>query len=335
MSVWPDYAIPPLSPAAGPLTDGQILLRLAEFPITIALGAVILELLLPIPSGWRLSACTPIFRLLAAKVNRPENSAMQCYFAGILLPLLIIAAVLAVLVLIESTIGFDRWLGLLVLPFLLESRPALRLIQPACVALQRGDKAEARARLAAAVQRDTAPLSAMGVAKAGSEAMIMRLFTGWFAVIIWYLILGLHGAVLMQLTVTLARAFNVKFPENHFFGVGVYRIEHGLLLPPLAVLTLCLLCSLTPFRTLRAGFQGARELGSFVPGFLYGALGCNRNVSLGGPRYYRGELLRLNRVGGLRDPDAGTPLKLFYRLVGSGLGLLCILMIAALTRAGI
>lgn len=303
---------------------GAVSLQLLELPGVILLFAMLLEFLLPIPDSAKLSRLSPLFKLMAAKVNRPDNTAAHSYLAGFLLPFLIIFLALFLMLVFGSLAGFDAWLGLVVLPLILESRLSMHLSEEVGTLLQNDRHDEAKLLLKPFTIRQVDKLSRMGVAKTCTELVIQRMFATWFAVLVWYMIAGLPGALVMQLSSILSRSFSTKYPQNRHFGICITRIEHGMLLFPAAVLCLCSLFSFFPFRAIKVAMGAASEYPSPVSGFVLGLMGYKLNISLGGPRYYQGEIFRFPRIGGLADPNVDSAQRAFNRLRWYGIIFVCL-----------
>ncbi|MBO6257929.1 MAG: cobalamin biosynthesis protein [Succinivibrio sp.] len=311
---------------------GTVSLQLLELPGVILMFAMLLEFLLPIPDEVRLSRLSPLFKLMAAKVNRPDNTAAHSYLAGILLPFLIIFLCLLLMLIFASVAGFDSWLGLVVLPLILESRLCMHLSEETATLLHNGQNEETKALLKPFTIRQVDRLSRMGLAKTCTEIVIQRMFVTWFAVLVWYMIAGLPGALVMQLSSIMSRSFSTKYPQNKHFGTCITRIEHGMLLFPAAILGLCSLVSFFPLRAIRAGMLCAAEYPSPVSGFVLGLLGYKLNISLGGPRYYHGEIIRFPRIGGAADPNIDSAQRAFNRLRWYGIIFVCLcILVEALT----
>ena len=310
----------------------RTLFTLLEQPAALLTVAALIEMLLPLPGSWRLGRLAPIFTAMASKVNLPENTPNQTYLAGMLLPLLVVVLLLTLMLGLSLLAGFDNYLALVLLPLLLEARLSLRLTTPAMRALDEGHKEEARRLLKHAVLRETARLSPMGMCKAATELCLQRTFACWFAVMVWYLLAGLSGALMMQLTAVLARTFSDKDPRYKLFSTALTRAYHVLLLPPALFLGLTMMFSFVPSMHIRRGLQAARAYPAAAAGFVLGVMGSCLNLSLGGPRYYAGTLIRYERIGGLHAPDSSSPLKAFRRIRLCGLILMCAwLIITAFT----
>lgn len=275
---------------------------LTEPSLILAL-AVLIEMLIPLSHRIKLSGLYELFSGLGRKVNRPSIAASQRAFAGIFLPALILLCLLTLVFILDVMSGFDTIVALVVLVLVLD----LRTCQDGAVnvhrALHEGFKEKAKTLLNRMVLRETTMLSEMGIAKAAIESTVLRIFSDWFAVMIWYFMAGIEGAVLMQAVNLMTRAFNYKLKGNHQFGRYLFRLEQALLAVPALVLMLTLLFSKNPARAFACGKEGFSVYPAPISGFVLGAVGGALNISLGGPRYYQGNLIRLPKLGGSNNPD--------------------------------
>ena len=274
---------------------------LIQEPALVLAVAVVLQMLIPIPKSLKLEGLAPIFTGLARKVNRPGISTSQRAFAGFILPTLIL--------------------------FVLD----LKFVQDRSVvvyrALHEGFKDKAKDLLSDIVLRETQPLSEMGIAKACSESAILRIFSGWFAVMVWYFIAGIEGATLMQTVNIMSRSFNYKLQGNYRFGKPIFIVHQTLLFIPAIVLMFVLVFSKNPIRHVVCGFDGFSRYPAPVSGMVLGAVGGALNLTLGGPRYYQGEILRLPKVGGELNPDRQSILYSMRKIRMCGLILLVLSVI--------
>ncbi len=302
-----------------PLSD------LIALPSFILMAAALIEMWLPLPRSWRLSRLLPLFQALGNKVNRPERQSAERYFAGILLPLLLSGVLLFLLLLLLTLAGFEIWLSLVLLILLLELQPHERLATSLNRLLRKGDLKTARKVLQPYVLRDTAPLSELGIIKAGCECLCLRLFSSWFAVLTWYLILDIEGAFIMQCVFVLNSAFNAKLPQNSHFGLGSRRVLQAMLLPPALLYALLHLFNMRGFAQIRAGLTGARSCTAApCSGFILSLSACSLNISLGGPRYYAGNLQRFARLGGRLEPQRPALIRMLSHLRFYGFLLICL-----------
>ncbi|HIV55929.1 MAG TPA: cobalamin biosynthesis protein [Candidatus Anaerobiospirillum stercoravium] len=276
-------------------------LLVSEPSLALAI-AVLIEMLIPLPRKIKLGGLSSIFAGLARKVNRPSFSAEQRAFAGILLPTLIVAVLLFLVLTLDLIAGFDLIVALVVLVLVLDLRFAQERSVQVERALREGFKDKAKGLLAPMVLRETSMLSELGIAKACAESVILRIFSGWFAVMVWFFIAGLEGAVVMQTITILTREYNYKLRGNAQFGKYLFRIQQIMLALPALALSVCLFFSKNPLRALACGKEGFNQYPAPISGFVLGAVGGALNLSLGGPRYYQGTMVRLPKIGGNNNP---------------------------------
>lgn len=81
-------------------------------PGAMLLMAVLIEMFVPLPKFLRLASIIPACQGLARKVNRPERKSSERYFAGILLPMIIILGTIFLSLLLLTLAGlipFCSW----------------------------------------------------------------------------------------------------------------------------------------------------------------------------------------------------------------------------------
>lgn len=294
-----------------------------EYPAVTLLTAMLLEIVLPINASWRLSSLSPLFSKLAKKVNRQENSLGQTVFSSVFLPFFLLCIAIFTILLLRFCINHDTIVSLLILPFLLESKPVLKTTLLIKRALEHDDKDLAKKYLQKIMLRDCSKLSLMGICKANSEAVAVGLFVNWFSVLVWYMLLGIEGALIMQMVAVMNRSFSFKEKRTQTFGVFIYKFEQILLIPSLIVYMLTMIFSVHIVRIYKNIISHLKILPNPVTSLVIDTLGSYANVSLGGPRYYEDKLVRLARIGGKNEPNQFSPLKIYNKLRFSGILFVC------------
>lgn len=292
--------------------------------------AVIIEMFIPISRRFKVEGLSNIFKGLGRKVNRSSDGSTQRALAGILLPSLILTILFVLIFTLDAMSGFDKIVALVVLIFILD----LKYPQDQSVlvyrALNEGFKEKAKELLEPMVLRECHMLSSMGIAKACCEATILRIFSGWFSVIVWYFIAGIEGALLMQTIVVLSRTYNYKLRGNYQFGRFIFRLHQIAVFIPACFLMIMLMFSRHPLRHFNAVADGWKNYPAPVSGMALAAVGAALDISLGGPRYYQGNVMRLNKLGGANAPDKDSILKAMRKVRMCGLILLVIAIILGL-----
>lgn len=293
-------------------------------PSLILALALIIEMILPLPKSFKISALGPIFVSLSRKVNRPSSSDPQRSFAGFFLSLLILLVILFLVFTLDALSGFDNLVSLIVLIWVLDLKYPQDRALYVNRALHEGFKEKAKNLLSDLVLRETSMLSPMGIAKAACEGAILRIFSGWFSVIVWYFIAGIEGAVLMQTINLLSQSYNYKLRGNHHFGLFIFRMHQLMIAIPAALLMVFLFVSKNPIRHIAHAKEGFNSFPAPISGLVLGAVGGSLNISLGGPRYYQGTIMRLPKLGGEHNPDEQSILYAMRKIRMCGLLLLVV-----------
>lgn len=153
----------------------------------------------------------------------------------------------------------------------------------------------ARDSLQPFVLRETQSLSALGIAKANCESLILRFCYQYVAVIFWYLLAGGVGAICYRLIYEFSQSWNTKLVRFRFFGqpaAGLCQLASWL---PVRLYLLLIACTQS-FSGTRNGLKTARHRPNAHLRILAGAGGA-LNTELGGPAIYAGEKVRLLKVG--------------------------------------
>lgn len=171
--------------------------------------------------------------------------------------------------------------------------------------------------------RDCSKLSLMGVCKANSEAVAVGLFCK--------LVLGDGLVYALRYRRSSYHAdgcsdeqiISFKEKRTETFGIFIYKFEQALLVPSLIVYLLTMIFSVHIVRIYKNFINHLKFLPNPVTSLVIETLGSYANVSLGGPRYYEGKLVRLARIGGENEPDLYSPLKIYNKLRFSGILFVC------------
>lgn len=291
---------------------------LADQPLLVALVAVVLEMVLPLPASVRPSALVPLLERLARKVNYRQSPPAQQWVAGLLTPLVVLIPSVAGCWALRNLTLSETLFDLLLLCWLLEGRP-LRQQLAGMLPLLRADKLVlARRQLSPLVRRETDRLSLMGICKATSEQLILRWSGQWACVLFWYLVAGIEAALVIRLLQLMTQAFSVKLPRQRLFGeptATLYRVLSGL---PAILNTLVLGMLPGGGHALRAAWRARRDWPGGAQGMLVAAVAGGLGLRLGGPRFYAGEKVRYPILGGGpgggAEPQADSPLRVRSRL---------------------
>ncbi len=323
-------AVEQIIQAAGDISFWDIVnafFAILEFPAVTLLTVMLIEIILPISSNWKLTGLVHYFEKISKKVNKKENSSGQIFFSSIILPFFILLIAISVVFFLRFVINYDTVVTILILPFVIDSKYCLSTALKVKNSLENGKKENARKYLQTVMHRDCSKLSEMGINKAMSGALSVSTFVNWFAVLVWYMLLGIEGAVIMQLVAVMARAFSIKKTQNEVFGAFTYKVEQIMLFPAVLCLFVMMFCSLSFFRVIKNFFSHFQSFTNSASGAVLDMLGSYCNVALGGPRYYGQELVRLPKYGGTNNPEINTSLKMYNKLRFSGIFFVCVCVV--------
>ena len=179
---------------------------------------------------------------------------------------------------------------------------------------------EARRRVSWLVSRDTSPLCATGIARAGVESVLETGNDAVFGALFWFALLGGPGALLHRLANTLDAMWGYKNERYLKFGWAAARADDLLNWIParLTALTYALLGS--PRRALACWKSQAPAWESPNAGPVMAAGAGSLGVVLGGRAVYAGETQVRPQLGQGLDPDH-RHIHQAIQLVQRGLGL--------------
>ena len=285
----------------------------------LCLGAALLDRLLGEPRrqhpligfGWlaqRVEALVYGPPELSADARRERGSIAVIL---LLLPFTVAAGLLAWLPLIGLAVA----LGLLYLA--LGARSLTEHAEAVAMALQAGDLALAREKVALMVSRDAADLDEEGISRATVESVLENGCDAIFGALFWFALAGAAGVVLYRLANTLDALWGYRTSRYLHFGWAAARLDDGLNWLP-ARLTALSYALVGPQPALawrcwreQAPFWKSPNAGPVMAAGA-GALG----LALGGPARYHGQWQQRPPLGEGLAPcaeDIGRAVKLVQR----------------------
>ncbi len=285
----------------------------------LCLGAALLDRLLGEPRrqhpligfGWLAQ------RVEALVYGPPELSAAARRERGsiavilLLLPFTVAAGLLAWLPLIGLAVA----LGLLYLA--LGARSLTEHAEAVATALQAGDLALAREKVALMVSRDAADLDEEGISRATVESVLENGCDAIFGALFWFALAGAAGVVLYRLANTLDALWGYRTPRYLHFGWAAARLDDGLNWLParLTALSYALVGS-QPALAWRCWREQAPFWKSPNAGPVMAAGAGALGLALGGPARYHGQWQQRPPLGEGLAPcaeDIGRAVKLVQR----------------------
>ena len=285
----------------------------------LCLGAALLDRLLGEPRrqhpligfGWlaqRVEALVYGPPELSADARRERGSIAVIL---LLLPFTVAAGLLAWLPLIGLAVA----LGLLYLA--LGARSLTEHAEAVATALQAGDLALAREKVALMVSRDAADLDEGGISRATVESVLENGCDAIFGALFWFALAGAAGVVLYRLANTLDALWGYRTPRYLHFGWAAARLDDGLNWLParLTALSYALVGS-QPALAWRCWREQAPFWKSPNAGPVMAAGAGALGLALGGPARYHGQWQQRPPLGEGLAPcaeDIGRAVKLVQR----------------------
>ena len=282
------------------------------------LGVAIFEWFIPYPYFIRPRLLLSPFAYLGSKVNKPTNDDQKNYFAGIMLPTIIIVPALILYVATSVLVGeeAEKYLALLTLLLILESRPYRTLGKIITKELKANNIQGAKELLQKFILRDTSKLSCLGLTKATIEFIVLRLFNSFYVPLFYFLLFGIETALSVKLLVLLSQALNSKLPSNAIFGMFTKKLVNIFYILP--AISLVPILAITPYKASKASLSHSLEIynnqwPNKVSGILLAYVAGMLNFKVGGPRHYSDIIYRFPQIGGFKEPEI-TDIKRATRL---------------------
>ncbi|KJY82181.1 adenosylcobinamide-phosphate synthase [Vibrio galatheae] len=267
-------------------------------------GALLFHLILPFPREAHPAILWHKFaEQLADKVN-VNTSYSQSMISGTLAWLLMLFPMLAVLVALKPLVWQPELFELAFLLLAIDWRNTDKFTAQFIAAIAREDKEQAKMLLKPIINRSTAPLSLLGLGKAGTETLIMSYGRNVVGVLFWYAIAGGIGAFIYRMSVELARAWSPSRQRFSPFGIPAVRAVAVLDFIPLRLFALFILFGHRAQTTVQLMKQQATSWPLPGPSWLLISVGGKLELSLGGPAIYDGHKAVRAKLGGRIAPSA-------------------------------
>ncbi len=212
-------------------------------------------------------------------------------------------------------IGLAVALGLLYLA--LGARSLAEHAEAVAAALQAGDLALARRKVAMIVSRDAVDLDEEGISRATVESVLENGCDAIFGALFWFVLAGAAGVVLYRLANTLDALWGYRTPRYLDFGWAAARFDDALNWLPARLTALSyVLVGSQPARAWRCWQAQAPNWKSPNAGPVMAAGAGALGLALGGPACYHGQWRQRPPLGEGLAPcaeDIGRAVKLVQR----------------------
>tara|TARA_R110001583_G_scaffold67490_3_gene192873 strand:+ start:17943 stop:18911 length:969 start_codon:yes stop_codon:yes gene_type:complete len=250
-----------------------------------------------------LSAIELIFKQIAKKVNLEDRSDSYKRLASLLSISLIYFPIIIIISQLYNIVFQPIFIDILILFIMLSWHDKKLVYMQVSRALKDNKLAQAKFKLSTVTQRDTKPLSLMGVNKATIESMVLQLSASWFAVIFWYLAIGIYGAIFYRTVQICAQQWNAK--DEHFKTLTAIPS----LLYTLMIFPVHLLMSLTfslydkPIKNIPLKFKQSLLWHHFSSGLMLSTFAIGMQLELGGVRLYQNKKMTYPSLGNGNAPN--------------------------------
>lgn len=251
-----------------------------------------------------LTAIELIFKQIARKVNLNDRSDSYKRLAS-LLSLAIIYLPCILIISQLYNIVYQPFIVDTCLLFILLSWHDKKIVYVDIFnALKRNNYAQAKYKLASLTCRETKPLSLMGINKATIESMVLQLCASWFAVVFWYLLTGIYGAIFYRCLQICAQQWNRKQEEFNAISTIPSILYSLLLLPVHLIVSFTFALYDKPLENLPKKFKQSIHWHHFSSGLMLASFALSLQIELGGVRLYQQQKITYATLGCGNAPDS-------------------------------
>ena len=159
--------------------------------------------------------------------------------------------------------------------------------QQIVAALKNNNLAQAKFKLASLTQRETPPLSLTGTNKASIESIVLQLTGSWFAVVFWYLLSGIYGALLYRTIQICAQQWNAKQLEFTALTSIPSFLYSTMLFPVHLLMSFTFALYDKPLANVIKNFKQSILWHHFASGLMLSSFALSMQLELGGVRLYQ------------------------------------------------
>ncbi|WP_022940037.1 cobalamin biosynthesis protein [Psychromonas hadalis] len=262
------------------------------------IGVALLSFFVSLPKDLNpLSAIELIFKQIAVKVNLDERSDGYKRLASLLSISLIYFPSMLIISQLYNIVYQPITIDILILFLLLSWHDKKQVYLQISHALKRNNLAQAKFKLASLTERDTKPLSLMGINKATIESMVLQLCASWFAVIFWYMLTGIYGALFYRTVQICAQTWNAK--KNEFTALTSIPsfIYSALLFPVHILISFTFSLYDEPVKNIPKKFKQSLLWHHFSSGLMLSSFALSMQLELGGVRLYQNKKITYATLG--------------------------------------
>lgn len=249
-----------------------------------------------------LCAVELIFKQIAIKVNLDNRTDSYKRLASLLSICLIYLPTLVIISQLYNVVYRPFTIDALILFILLSWHDKKQVYVQISEALHRNNLAQAKFKLASLTQRQTKPLSLMGVNKATIESMVLQLSASWFAVLFWYMLTGIYGAIFYRTVQICAQQWNAKNTEfSTLSGIPSF-IYSSMIFPVHLLVSFTFSLYDEPIKNLPTKFKQSLHWHHFSSGLMLASFALSMQLQLGGVRLYQDQKITYATLGNGEAP---------------------------------
>ena len=243
-----------------------------------------------------------IFQQIAKKVNLDDRSDSYKRIASLLSLSLIYFPCILIISQLYNIVFYPIILEMLLLFLLLSWHDKKSTYLQIIAALKNDNLAQAKFKLDSLTQRETKPLSFMGVNKACIESIVLQLTSSWFAVIFWYLTTGIYGALLYRVIQICAQQWSAKQVEFTTLTSIPSFIYSTMLFPVHLIMTLTFALYDKPLANVIKNCKQSIHWHHFSSGLMLSSFALSMQLELGGVRLYQEQKITYTSLGDKNSP---------------------------------
>lgn len=268
------------------------------------IGVALLSFFISLPKDLNpLSAVELIFKQIAIKVNLDERSDAYKRLASLLSISLIYFPSILIISQLQNIVFQPITIDIMVLFVLLSWHDKKQVYLQVSQALKRNNLAQAKFKLASLTERETKPLSLMGINKATIESMVLQLSASWFAVIFWYMLTGIYGALFYRTVQICAQMWNAKKEEFNAITTLPSFIYSTLLFPVHLLVSFTFSLYDEPLKNIPIKFKQSMLWHHFSSGLMLSSFALSMQLELGGIRLYQDQKITYATLGSHAAPE--------------------------------
>lgn len=310
---------------------GEVWNTIASKPVLQALALILIALACDAVWRWPrayhpITLMRHLTEAMARRVRpRANEAAFQHRLSGTLGALVLLGPLVILVALLVNLAEYPVFFEALILLAILDFGHDRKAYKQVYAALRKEKKILARDRLQLLVARDTDRLSPVGIAKAAIEALLLRFYYIYCAVVFWFLLAGPIAALTYRLLLMISWQWHYRRAGFEHFVGPIQRLCQLLALLPAWLGALLLALVTHPVKAIRSA---RRSPSSDSTSLLLAMFGGALDFQLGGPAMYHQRKYRYPRVGGPREVRLGDVTRARHAIERASVLMAVLLLIA-------